>query len=455
MGWWLGWSVMVDEARIRILIADDQADIRAALALVLQGDGYETQGAASPDEAAMLLEGGGFDALLLDLNFRADTTSGEEGLRLLASVVGRWPDLPVVVLTGWGSVALAVRALRAGAADFLEKPWENIRLLSVLRSQLARARAQRTVSSLTRVGSAGAIVGESAAMRAVLAMVEKIAPADVPVLITGESGTGKGLVARHIAQRSGRADKAFVTLDLGSVPETLVEAELFGHARGAFTDAKSERIGRFEIADGGVLFLDEIGNASLATQSRLLAVLEDGMITRVGESRPRRVNVRVIAATNADVAGLIAAGRFRQDLLFRLNTVEIALPALRARGDDVLLLAGKALADAARKHGRVVTGFAPDAQAALAAHIWPGNVRELAHVVERSVLLAEGDMVRVGDLRLAAVDDARIEEMTLDQAERFLIQKAMAAAGGDAEMAARRLGLSRSAFYRRLAALKT
>ncbi|WP_288006453.1 sigma-54 dependent transcriptional regulator [Acidiphilium sp.] len=428
---------------------DGQADIRAALALVLQAEGYETAGAASPAEAALLLDAGGFDAMLLDLNFHADTTSGEEGLRLLASVVAVRPGLPIVVLTGWGSVELAVRALRAGAADFLEKPWENTRLLTVLRSQLARARAQRTVGSLTSAASAGAILGTSPPMRAVLAIVAKIAPADVPVLITGESGTGKGLIARHIAQVSGRRDKPFVTLDLGSVPETLVEAELFGHARGAFTDAKAERIGRFEIADGGVLFLDEIGNASLATQARLLSVLEDGLVTRVGESRPRRVDVRVIAATNADLGALITAGRFRQDLLFRLNTVEISLPALRERGDDILVLAAHSLETAARKHRRPVTGFAPDALAALAAYPWPGNVRELSHVIERAVLLAEAGTVRAGDLRLVEPTTAPLERMTLDQAERYLIQRAMV------EAAARRLGLSRSAFYRRLATLRT
>jgi DNA-binding NtrC family response regulator len=401
-----------------------------------------------------LLESGGFDALLLDLNFGADTTSGEEGMALLAAVKAQNPGLPVVVLTGWGSVDLAIRAMRAGAADFLEKPWENTRLLTVLRSALALAQARAVTSSLTSPPQ-GDIIGNSPAMRGPLALIEKIAGADVPVLITGESGTGKGVIARHLAAVSARRNKPFVTLDLGAVPETLVEAELFGHARGAFTDAKTERIGRFEVADGGVLFLDEIGNASLSTQARLLAVLEDGQITRVGESRPRRVDVRVIAATNADLGALIAAGRFRQDLLFRLNTVEVALPPLRARGDDVLLLAAHYLERFVKKHGGVAAGFSAAAVAALMAHQWPGNVRELAHVVERAVLLAEGETVQLGDLRLAPVAEAAIERMTLDQAERYLIQRAMAEAGGDGELAARRLGLSRSAMYRRLAALKT
>ncbi|MCW8307601.1 sigma-54 dependent transcriptional regulator [Acidiphilium sp. PA] len=438
-----------------ILIADDQADIREALALVLRAEGFATKGAASPAEAALLLDAGGIDALLLDLNFATDTTSGEDGMRLLASVKTIHPDLPVVVLTGWGSVDLAVRALRAGAADFLEKPWENTRLITVLRSQLALARARRTAASLTHPAAQGDIIGTSAAMRAVLTLVEKIAPADVSVLITGESGTGKGLIARHIAALSRRRDKPFVTLDLGAVPESLIESELFGHTRGAFTDAKTDRIGRFEIANGGVLFLDEIGNASLATQARLLSVLEDGIITRVGEATPRRVHVRVIAATNADLPQLIEAGRFRRDLLFRLNTVEIALPPLRARGDDVFLLAADCLAASAARHGRTVTGFAPDALAALSNHPWPGNVRELSHVVERAVLLADHDLIGAAHLRLGPIATTPIEHMTLDQAERYLIQHAMAEAAGDAEIAARRLGLSRSAFYRRLSQLRT
>jgi len=440
-------------SRAKILLADDQADIREALAMLLRAEGFATQGAASPAETLLHLEAGGMALLLLDLNFGTDTTSGEEGMALLSVVKAAHPDLPVIVLTGWGSIELAVRALCAGAADFLEKPWENTRLLTVLRSQLALTQANHTTSSLLSAPQ-GDLIGNSAPMRAVLSMAEKIAPADIPVLITGESGTGKGVLARHIAALSGRSKKPFVTLDLGAVPETLVDSELFGHARGAFTDAKSDRAGRFEIADGGVLFLDEIGNASLATQARLLSVLEDGRITRVGDSHPRQVDVRVIAATNADLSLLTASGRFRQDLLFRLNTVEIALPPLRTRGDDILVLAAHYLENFAKKHNRPATGLAPDARAALAAHGWPGNVRELAHVIERAVLLAEGKLVRAADLRLAPAPDMPIERMTLEQAGRYLIQRALAESGGDGAAAARRLGLSRSAFYRRLAALR-
>lgn len=437
----------------RILLADDQADIRESLAMVLRAEGFSTQGAASPAETLLHLQEGGIDALLLDLNFRTDTTSGAEGMALLAAVKAAHPDLPVVVLTGWGSIPLALQALRAGAADFLEKPWENARLLAVLRSQLALHQARRTTASLTRPPQ-GEIIGQSPPMRALFELVGKIAPAEIPVLITGESGTGKGAFARYIASLSPRRGEPFVTLDLGAVPESLVEAELFGHARGAFTDAKTDRPGRFEIADGGVLFLDEIGNASLATQARLLSVLEDGWITRVGDAKPRRIDVRVIAATNADLGTLIATGRFRQDLLFRLNTVEINLPPLRQRGEDIVLLANHCLESFAAKHGVPAREFAADALAALRAHNWPGNVREISHVVERAVLLAEGAQVRQADLRLSPAPDMALENMTLAQAERYLVQRALAETGSDGEAAAKRLGLSRSAFYRRLAAYR-
>jgi DNA-binding NtrC family response regulator len=437
----------------QILIADDQDDLREALSIVLSREGFATRGAASPAEAWLLLETGDFAALLLDLNFRADTTSGQEGLAFMAKVKAVFPGLPVIVLTGWGSVELAVQALRAGAADFLEKPWENTRLITVLRSQLALAQARQTNASLTHLFPS-TMAGRSSPMRQVRALAEKIASAHVPVLITGESGTGKGVMARHIAALSTRRDQPFVTLDMGSLPESLVEAELFGHARGAFTDAKTERIGHFEIANNGVIFLDEIGNASLATQVRLLSVLEDGKIVRVGESRPRQVDVRIIAATNADLGSLIAAGRFRQDLLFRLNTVEIRMPPLRDRGEDIIQLALHFLEIFAARHGRSEAEFDPEALSALTGYPWPGNVRELAHVVERAVLLSETARIKPADLRLSATSAIQFERMTLDQAERYLIQLAIAEANGDTDVAARRLGLSRSAFYRRLAAVR-
>jgi DNA-binding NtrC family response regulator len=440
--------------RARILVADDQDDIRAALAIVLRAEGYETAGAASPAELLLLLERGGWDALLLDLNFRTDTTSGEEGMALLGRLAEHHPALPVIVLTGWGTVDLAVRAMRGGAADFIEKPWENARLISVLRNQLALSAARGTAETLSRPPLAGSILYRSRAMSDVMTKVRKIAAANVPVLITGESGTGKGALARAIAAASGRAQEAFIHADLGAIPETLIESTVFGHARGAFTDAKSDRPGQFELAHRGTLFLDEIGNASAAVQTRLLTALEAGQVTRVGEARQRVVDVRIIAATNADLAQRIANGQFRSDLYFRLNTVEIALPPLRDRLEDVLLLAGHFLKQQARRHGSKALAFAPEAQAALTAYAWPGNIRELAHVVERAVLFAEGAEVRAADLHLPATDAQPLEAMTLDQAERYLIQQAMRASGDDADAAARRLGLSRSAFYRRLHRLK-
>jgi DNA-binding NtrC family response regulator len=436
-----------------ILIADDQDDIRASLAMVLRAENYATAGAASPAELLMLLERGGFDALVLDLNFRTDTTSGAEGMALLSRLVAQYPTLPIVVLTGWGTIELAIRALRTGAADFVEKPWENARLISVLRTQLALAAAHRTAAALAAPALGGDLLYRSPAMAQVMAKGQKIAAADVTVLITGQSGTGKGALARAIAAASPRA-ATFIHADLGAIPETLIESTLFGHVRGAVTDAKADRPGQFELAHRGTLFLDEIGNASAAVRSRLLMAIEAGQVTRVGESRPRKVDVRIIAATNADIASRIAAGHFRSDLYFRLNTVEIALPALADRPEDILHLAEHFLKQHARRLGRALHTFAPAASAALLEYHWPGNIRELTHVVERAVLFAEHDEIRLTDLHLPATAVAPLEAMTLEQAERFLIQQALRACNDDAEAAARRLGLSRSAFYRRLNRLK-
>jgi len=440
--------------RSRILIADDQDDIRAALAMVLLAEGYETVGAASPAETLLLLGRGHWDALLLDLNFCTDTTSGDEGMALLARLTKIDPALPVIVLTGWGTIDLALRAMRLGAADFIEKPWENTRLLSILRNQLALFSARGTVTELLGKPQTGKILYQSRAMGSVMTKLAKIAATDVMVLISGESGTGKGALAKAIVTASRRADAAFIQTDMGAIPEGLIESTLFGHARGAFTDARSSRPGQFEIAHRGTLFLDEIGNASASVQSRLLTVLESGQVTRVGEDRPRAVDVRLIAATNANLEARIAAGGFRNDLYFRLNTVEIVLPPLRDRPEDIPLLAKHFLIAQARRHNREVSDFTPEASAALAAYPWPGNVRELAHVVERAVLFTENGLVRPADLQLPVPASPQFEKMTLDQAERYLIQHALAAADGDAEAAARRLGLSRSAFYRRLTRLK-
>lgn len=443
----------------RILIADDQPDVREALTLLLSSEGFEVETAASPAEVLAALDGDGYAALVLDLNFRADTTSGREGLALLKEIRARDANLPVIVLTGWGNVELAVQAMRVGANDFLEKPWENTRLLSVLRNQMmlseVRAENQRLRAEAVPADD-NEVVFRSQAMQNVMDMVAKVAHGDVAVLITGESGTGKGVIAREIHRRSKRGEAPFVHVNLGALPETLLESELFGHARGAFTDARTEKAGRFELADRGTLFLDEISNTTAAAQARLLTVLESHAVERLGETRARKVDVRIVSATNAAIAERIAAGEFRQDLFYRLNTVEIHLPPLRERAEDIPLLARHFLTRFAARHGKALQGFDAAAGEALVGYDWPGNIRELAHVIERAVLLSEGDEITPHDLRLPDVKgELSMDTMSLEQAERYLLRRALERAGGDAEAAARQLGLSRSAFYRRLAKHRT
>ena len=443
----------------RILIADDQPDVREALALLLSSEGFEVETAASPAEVLAALDSDHYAAVVLDLNFRADTTSGREGLALLKEVRARDMSLPVIVLTGWGNVELAVQAMRAGANDFLEKPWENARLLSVLRNQmmLSEVRAEnRRLRAEAEPVHDSEIVFRSQAMQNVMDMVAKVAQGNVAVLITGESGTGKSVIAREIHHHSRRSDAPFVHVNLGALPETLLESELFGHARGAFTDARKEKPGRFELADGGTLFLDEISNTTAAAQARLLTVLESHAVERLGETRARKVDVRIVSATNAAIADRIAAGEFRQDLFYRLNTVEIHLPPLRERAEDIPLLARHFLKRFATRHGKALSGFDAAAGEALVGYDWPGNVRELAHVIERAVLLGESNDISPRDLRLPEGEgELSLDTMSLEQAERYLLRRALERADGDAEAAARQLGLSRSAFYRRLAKHRT
>jgi DNA-binding NtrC family response regulator len=440
----------------RILIADDQTDVREALHLLLKGEGFATETAASPAEALATAGAADLDAALIDLNYTRDTTSGEEGLDLLARLREADPTLPVIVMTAWGSVDLAVEAMRRGARDFVQKPWENARLLAILRNQVELRRALKQgerlrVENRSLRGESG-IVASSTAMQPVLEMIGRIAPSDANVLLTGENGTGKGTIAEHLHARSSRASRPLVVVNIGGLSEGVFESELFGHVKGAFTDARSDRIGRFEAADGGTLFLDEIANLSPALQAKLLRVVETGEFEPVGSSRTRRADVRLISATNADLAAEVGAGRFRQDLLFRLNTIEIHLPPLRERGEDIVALAEHYLLQHAARYRKRLAGFEPPAVEALLAHPWPGNVRELNHAVERAVLMADGSRVHVSDLGLSATGAATepIEEMTLEEVERLLVKKALARHGGNANEAAKALGLSRSALYRRL-----
>jgi DNA-binding NtrC family response regulator len=442
----------------RILVADDDPDVLQALRLLLRDAGFDVETAASPAGVAAALEQREFDVLLMDLNYARDTTSGREGLELLSRIHAVDPALPIVVMTAWGSVEGAVEAMRRGARDFVEKPWDDERLLATLRTQLELGRAlcqtrlPEDENALLRKDGAPPLIAESPAMRPVLRLIERVGPSDANVLITGEHGTGKEVVARWLHAASPRAARPLVPVNAGGLSEGVFESEIFGHVKGAFTDARADRAGYFELADGGTLFLDEVGNLSPPQQAKLLRVLQTGELQRVGSSRSRQVDVRVLSATNANLGEAVAEGRFREDLLYRLNTVEIRLPPLRERREDIPVLAEHFLRRVAPSYRSPVKGFTPEAMRALLEHRWPGNVRELEHAIERAVLMAPEAWIGPGDLGLRRRDDAapRLEDMTLAEVERLLVRRALEQHGGNVSRAAQALGLSRGALYRRM-----
>ncbi len=450
---------MNDEARRpRFLVADDQRDVLEALRLLLKGEDFLVETATSPAGILAALDQHEFDLVLMDLNYTRDTTSGREGLDLLPRLRELDSTLPVIVMTAWGSVDGAVEAMREGARDYIEKPWDNARLIATVKTQLELRRAlQRSErleveNRMLRQDGLPELIAESRVMQPILELMERVAPSDANVLITGEHGTGKEVVSLCIHAASERSDSSLVTVDVGAISDGVFESELFGHVKGSFTDARSDRVGYFELADGGTLFLDEIANIPTKQQAKFLRVLETGELQRVGSSRTQHVNVRVLSATNVDLHEVVGRGEFREDLLYRLNTVEIQLPPLRDRRDDIGLLAAHFLQTHARKYRREMEGFDRSAMQALLAHPWPGNVRELQHVVERAVLMAPGGKVREEDLGLQArrESSSRLEDMSLEDAERTLIQSALTRHDGNVSRAAESLGLSRSALYRRL-----
>lgn len=442
----------------RVLIADDQPDVLEALRLLLKSERYYIETAKRPAEIIKAIEERDFDVLLMDLNYTRDTTSGEEGLDLLARLQKLDNTLPVVVMTAWGSVDVAVEAMRRGASDFIQKPWDNARLITILRTQaelgqaLRRGQRLEAENRILRDEGRPKLIAQSPAMQPVLQIIERVGGSDANVLITGENGTGKGVVAQTLHTMSARSSKPMVTVNLGGLSEGVFESELFGHVKGAFTDAKADRVGRFEMAEGGTLFLDEIANLPIKHQPKLLRVLETGEFERVGSSKTRRSDVRLISATNADLGEEVSAGRFRQDLLFRLNTVEIHLPPLRDRREDIPILAMHFLRGHARRYRKNMEGFDASAMQALLKHAWPGNVRELDHAVERAVLMASGATLEARDLGLQSGREVsrRLEDMSLEEVEGFLIQRTLAQCDGNVSRAAEKLGLSRSALYRRL-----
>jgi DNA-binding NtrC family response regulator len=442
---------------MRVLVGDDQPDILSGLRLLFRAEGIEGVFASSPAAVLAAVQNEDLDVALLDLNYTRDTTSGVEGLDLLARVRREQPQLPVLVMTAWSSVPTAVEAMRRGARDYVEKPWSNDDLLARLKKHAESAAAHKKGgAAIDGHPDLPPLFAASAAMAPVIRVMDRVAPSDASVLVTGEHGAGKDVIARWIHARSRRSAAPFVPVNVGALAAGVFESELFGHVKGAFTGAVAERAGCFELAHGGTLFLDEIGTLSLDHQAKLLRVLQSGEFSAVGSSKTKTVDVRIVSATNASLADEVAAGRFREDLLYRLNTVEIAVPPLRERPEDIVPLASHFLGRMAHRYARSDLAFSDAAIAKLRAHGFPGNIRELAHAVERGVLMSPSGTIEADDLALSGAKAAAraLESMTLEEAERYLVERALLRAGGNAVEAARALGLSRSAFYRRLQGIR-
>jgi len=451
---------------IKVLIVDDDSAVTTSLALLLKQSGYAPETAATPDEAIDMIEGNGFSLVLQDMNFSRKTT-GEEGIELLQRIKGFQPHLPVILITAWGSVELAVKGVKLGAADFITKPWTHEQIKQAVRTALGVAEFRRndgatgpkTRAELDSQYDFSNIIGDDPRLLRVLEVVGRIAETEAPVLVTGESGTGKELVAEAIWANSHRRGNPFVKVNLGGIPSSLFESELFGHVKGAFTDARQSRVGRFEAADDGTLFLDEIGDLDISCQVKLLRVLQDRTFERVGSSSSRTVNVRVVSATNRDLTAMIEEGFFREDLLYRLNLIAVHMPPLRQRKSDIPKLAAHFIHSIGNVYRRPKLSIESTAMDWLMAQTWPGNVRQLKHLLERTILLTNRDVLQLGDFSMAAemqesepaittVPD--MESMTLDEMEREMILRSLKEYAGNVSKVAAALGLSRGALYRRL-----
>src|SRR5256885_3917872 len=423
----------------RILIADDQRDVLEALRILLKGEGHQTESVTSVTGIFNALQQRDYALLMMDLNYTRDTTSGQEGLEVIPKIQQLDSTLPIVVMTAWATIDLAVEAMKRGARDFVPKPWDNERLLTIVRTQIELGSALRKGRKLEAAnkllgGNVPNMIADAPSMRPVVEMISRVAPSDANVLITGENGTGKSLVAQALHALSPRAPHSMITVNMGGLSETLFESELFGHVKGAFTDAKTDRAGRFELADESSLFMDEIANIPLNQQAKLLRWIETGEFERVGSSRTLHANVRIISATNSNLHDEVAAGRFRQDLLFRLNTIEIGLPSLRDRREDIMPLANNFLRMHAQRYRKELVGFDETARDRLLQHLFSRNARELDHVIERAVLMARGSHLRAADLGLTSGggESKTLEDMSLEEVEAFLIKKALARNNGNA-----------------------
>ncbi len=445
-----------------VLVADDDKNIITALNLLLKSEGLDVLACQSPKEALAALHRQAFELALVDLNYHEDTTSGKEGLELITELKKINEDLPIIAMTGWGTIGIAVEAMQRGAVDFVEKPWsDNNRLLTSIRTQIKLGQSQQREKKLSaendllreQHGSKQSIISKSSIMADLLDIANRVAASDIPILITGENGTGKSLLATHIHALSACGDGPFIAVNMGGISETTFESEMFGHTKGAFTDAKSDRIGRVELADGGTLFMDEIANMPLAQQAKILRLLEEHQFEKLGSSQTKQAQVRFISATNADLDELISERGFRQDLLYRLNGITLKIPSLRDRKEDIIPLAHSFLARATEHYGTKVKCFAKPTEKSLMQYPWPGNIRELQHVIERSVLLAQQEEILEQDLQLANHTSSTLtipDNMTLEQAQAWYIQRILDDHNGNANEAAKALDISRSALYRRL-----
>ena len=446
----------------KILVVDDNKDILVAARLLLKQAGHTVHTEPSPDSIPALLKNESYDVVLLDMNFTKDVTSGSEGFHWLNRILEIDQSIVVILMTAYGDVDMAVKVMKAGATDFITKPWQNEKLLATLSVAMNLRSSRREVDDLKikqKQLSADIdqkyhdMIGTSPAMQRVFETIEKVAKTDASVLILGENGTGKELVARALHRQSPRADQVFIGVDMGSIPETLFESELFGHMKGAFTDAKSDKPGRFEVASGGTLFFDEIGNLPLAMQAKLLRVLEERHVTRLGSHQSRPVDIRLICATNMPVSDMVAKKEFRQDFLYRINTVEIHLPALRERAEDIPLLIDYFLETYARRYKRTNMRVSAGAMTKLQTYHWPGNIRELRHALERAVIMADSTVLQPADFLFSAESQQEglvFETFNLDEIEKMIIRKVLANHQGNISHAANDLGLTRTSLYRRM-----
>lgn len=446
----------------RILIIDDDEDILLTGEIVLKQRFTHIKTTSHPDQVKGLAAQEPFDVILLDMNYKTGDNSGKEGLTWIEKLTKQQPETKIVVITAYGDVNIAVEAMKRGAIDFVTKPWEYEKIQATVMNALRLSKSQKEVAYLkdkqqglkdTIAARPNDLIGSSGAMKRIFKTIEKVARTDANVLILGENGTGKGMVARAIHAQSQRSDEVFMPVDLGSLSESLFESELFGHKKGAFTDARDDRMGRFEAADGGTVFLDEIGNLSPAMQSKLLTVLQNGEVIRIGENNPRKYNARVIAATNAKLEGLIEEGDFREDLYYRLNTIEIEIPPLRERSEDIPELVRFFLKKYGRKYQRPSLNISEVALKKMMTYRWPGNIRELEHALERAIIMAESDILSADDFLLKKSASATADAPTttnLEELEEATIRRVVDKHQGNMSKVAKELGIGRTTLYRKL-----